>query len=295
MTTTTIPAEYRPALESDDFEGESFADRQARLKALGVPVFDPADLTPDEAARLLETVPNGWDYVWEALADRAENRHVPETHRDDDVEEPSSSGGHREGSGMRRSNGISDKQRAFILRLLGEKDLTASTAIREIDTLRNGGEALAEYLDSLTGGRDGTGSALIDALIALPYRRQENTDDRPSSGLDLSNLPSGRYAVPGGDTRLKIRVDNVEKGKWAGWVFVKDGAAYGNEKRYGAQRPGQTYQGEVEDALRTIAADPKAATVAYGRLVGRCGVCGRRLEDEASVEAGIGPVCAETF
>ena len=42
----------------------------------------------------------------------------------------------------------------------------------------------------------------------------------------------------------------------------------------------------------SILADPKAAMVAYGKLVGKCGKCGRKLEDADSVAAGIGPVCA---
>lgn len=115
---------------------------------------------------------------------------------------------------------------------------------------------------------------------------------KPESGLDLSDLPAGYYAVPGGETRLKLRVKKPTEGKWAGWVFVDDGAAYGHGKKYGSQRPGATYRGQVVEALEAIAQDPRAASKAYGRLVGRCGVCGRHLEDETSVAEGIGPICA---
>jgi len=111
------------------------------------------------------------------------------------------------------------------------------------------------------------------------------------SGLDLSDLPSGKYAVPGGDTRLKVLVQNVEKGKWAGWVFVKDAAVYGNGRRYGSQKPGAEYRGDIADALAAIIADPHAAMAAYGHLTGTCGRCGLHLEDETSVARGIGPVC----
>lgn len=41
-----------------------------------------------------------------------------------------------------------------------------------------------------------------------------------------------------------------------------------------------------------IAVDPEAASRAYGREIGSCGRCGRRLTDEESRAAGIGPVCA---
>jgi len=115
-------------------------------------------------------------------------------------------------------------------------------------------------------------------------------------GIDLSDLVPGYYAVPGGDTRLKLAISHGKAGgKWEGWSFVKDGAEYGSGERYGMQRPGQAYRGKVEDALRTIVADPKAAMVAYGKLVGRCGACGAKLEDESSVAAGIGPICAGKF
>lgn len=113
--------------------------------------------------------------------------------------------------------------------------------------------------------------------------------------LDLTSLPSGHYAISGGDTRLKLRIDNVKQGKWAGWVFVKDGAEYGQGQRYGSQRPGGLYQGKVSDALAAILNDPKAAVAAYGHLTGTCGVCGHHLEDADSIARGIGPVCNKKF
>ena len=113
--------------------------------------------------------------------------------------------------------------------------------------------------------------------------------------IDLSDLRSGKYAVPGGDTRLKLRISR-SKGNGstpAGTIFVSDDAEYGSRKNYGRQDVDGLYRGEVKDALRAILADPKAAMVAYGQLVGVCGNCGRRLEDEESVRAGIGPICAQ--
>jgi len=116
------------------------------------------------------------------------------------------------------------------------------------------------------------------------------------TGLDLSGLVPGYYAVPNGDTRLKLAISHGKKGgKWEGYSFVKDGAEYGSQERYGMQRPGQPYRGKVQDALEAILEDPKAAMVAYGKLVGRCGACGAILEDENSVAAGIGPICAQKW
>lgn len=116
------------------------------------------------------------------------------------------------------------------------------------------------------------------------------------SDIDLSKIPEGFYAVPGGDTRLKVCIERPSPpSKWSGFIFVSDGAKYGQQKKYGRQAPGKLYTGDIKDALRAIVADPKAASAAYGKLVGRCGLCGRKLEDEASIARGIGPVCAEKF
>lgn len=112
--------------------------------------------------------------------------------------------------------------------------------------------------------------------------------------IDLTKVPSGMYAVPNGETRLKVQIKRGT-GKWQGWIFVSDGAVYGQARHYGAQKPGETYRGKIEEALRAIAADPRTASQAYGRLTGSCGVCGRHLEDKDSVKRGIGPICADNM
>lgn len=117
----------------------------------------------------------------------------------------------------------------------------------------------------------------------------------PADAIDVRSL-KGYYAVPDGETRLKLRVKHPGKdSKYHGWVFVDDGAHYGSGQKYGSQRPGGVYNGIVREQLRAILADPLAAQIAYGKLTGVCGHCGRPLEDEASVARGIGPVCAEKF
>ena len=117
-------------------------------------------------------------------------------------------------------------------------------------------------------------------------------DPSKTTGLDLTPLRDGYYAVPDGDTRLKLRIRRGKAGyKWDGWIFVNDGAAYGSRKTYGKQAPSGKYQGDVPDALEAILEDPYKAMTAYGRLTGTCGNCGRLLENEESIEAGIGPIC----
>lgn len=112
-----------------------------------------------------------------------------------------------------------------------------------------------------------------------------------TGGLDLTELPSGYYAVPKGDTRLKVRVNHVTKGKWDGFTFVDDGAEYGSQQKYGMQAPDGIYKGQIEEQLAKIVADPEAAGREYAALTANCYRCNRRLEDETSVELGIGPIC----
>lgn len=52
---------------------------------------------------------------------------------------------------------------------------------------------------------------------------------------------------------------------------------------------------EQQTAVLNVIADPKGAAVKHGKLTGTCAVCGRELTDQASIDAGIGPVCATKF
>lgn len=49
----------------------------------------------------------------------------------------------------------------------------------------------------------------------------------------------------------------------------------------------------LKAALMAVQGDPIGAATEYGRETGRCSVCGRTLTDPLSIQAGIGPVCAE--
>lgn len=165
-----------------------------------------------------------------------------------------------------------------------------------LDWLKSETAAGNEFAGSLLakGVRFGT---LTDGQLNAVLRNLDEgreTDD-PESELDISTL-KGYYAVPDGDTRLKLCVRKPGKNsRWHGWTFVDDGAAYGSRQTYGKQAPDGVYKGRVQEQLAAILADPFAAQVAYGKLTGTCGACGRILEDEDSVAAGIGPICAAKY
>lgn len=52
---------------------------------------------------------------------------------------------------------------------------------------------------------------------------------------------------------------------------------------------------DVLARLQAIAANPLEAAVRYGRQTGTCSCCGRELTNKASIEAGIGPICAQKW
>jgi hypothetical protein len=49
------------------------------------------------------------------------------------------------------------------------------------------------------------------------------------------------------------------------------------------------------ETILQAAADPLGAAVAFGKETGSCSCCGRELTVKASIERGIGPICAEKF
>ena len=65
-----------------------------------------------------------------------------------------------------------------------------------------------DHLGQIVGGADE--APPHDVIYwARNGRRLDAADPEELVGLDLSALPSGRYAVPDGETRLKVRVDNL--------------------------------------------------------------------------------------
>lgn len=143
----------------------------------------------------------------------------------------------------------------------------------------------------LTEKQVASATSMRTKVEARETERNTGSNHGSKTGLDLSDLPAGFYAVPGGDTRLKVVVNKPTSGRWDGFTFVHDGAEYGARTKYGMQAPDGTYRGKIEDQLRTIVADPQAAGRAYAAITTRCYRCNRKLEDETSVELGIGPIC----
>lgn len=52
---------------------------------------------------------------------------------------------------------------------------------------------------------------------------------------------------------------------------------------------------ETSERLLAIAADPRGEAVRHGQRTGTCSCCGRELTKHTSIDAGIGPICAEKW
>lgn len=144
---------------------------------------------------------------------------------------------------------------------------------------------------------DGMVKAILkcrQADIDRQARLERAAKERVQSGRDLTCLPIGRtYAAVDNDSDgvTFLIIDRpADDSKWSGWVFVKQQVS-DNETKIGSQRPGETYVGQWANLIDRVLADPVAAVVRYGVELGKCGVCGRTLTNQASRDAGIGPVC----
>lgn len=77
--------------------------------------------------------------------------------------------------------------------------------------------------------------------------------------------------------------------------------AYGEQPAYEGKITGGKFYGvraSAEDTpakLLAIATDPRGEAVRYGQRTGTCSCCGRELTKHSSIEAGIGPICAEKW
>lgn len=81
----------------------------------------------------------------------------------------------------------------------------------------------------------------------------------------------------------------------AGAIYVTEGETYLGKVVAGKFQRVRACDDATETRILAVAADPKQAAIAYGRRFGSCSVCGRELTRHASIDAGIGPICAEKY
>lgn len=130
-------------------------------------------------------------------------------------------------------------------------------------------------------------------------------------GLDISNLPDGRYAAPdpsGKNDYIFLVVKRVRKTTQRDRRFQYGIRVTGDEivvagtievriwssdtkEWIGQQKPNDVYRGKYENELELIMMMPEPWAILFGRLLGYCGRCGKRLTDDISREIGLGLEC----
>ena len=176
-----------------------------------------------------------------------------------------------------RTNGT-DAHRALDLDDLGKWD-----ASKMIDELRNAQRTSPKYDD---GFRDCLNYKSCGHLTRNASRFCASCESAMiADGRSVpapSPLPvveDGRYAIDIDDTTKFYRVNTGRDGRK--WLDVQASDDFHPIHNYATKHA----------ILTAIAADPRAALVRYGQLLGKCGICGRTLTDEQSRSDGIGPIC----
>jgi Family of unknown function (DUF6011) len=201
--------------------------------------------------------PNALD---RALAERAATERKP------------SGNGNGNGSSSRKPGAATEKAQGYAVKLMGMKQSEKLPSL-----LRQAGERVVAggSIDWMTC-RD-----LIDALKDLPWRPRETKAaapvakaKAPAAERTVSEpVTDGFYKL--GEQFVKVQLNQAGTRLYAkvwdgcGWEFA----------------PGVVGKLSLEMALT------QAQAAEFGHLYGSCCICGRRLTDEASISAGIGPIC----
>lgn len=146
----------------------------------------------------------------------------------------------------------------------------------------------------------------IAAIRRGMLRDETRAAERAARTADVANmgplLEAFQKASDAGLKRPTLRVEGYvfskapATGQNAGHLYVK------NEGQYlGKISPDAVFMytrdvdSETVAAVVEIASNLLEATTAHGKRTGQCSCCGRELTNKDSIEAGIGPVCAEKW
>jgi Family of unknown function (DUF6011) len=160
----------------------------------------------------------------------------------------------------------SDKQQAFITRLMDEKETHNLANVVDVKTLTSK-----------------QASEIIETLIAAPRKAPVMVEHRSGVMVAKAEVADGIYSKDG--IVYKVQYNREKTGLYAK-VLVVDGPGEAHFNYFGSVRKtGLTAQDKMtlEQAKE------------FGALYGTCCNCGRTLTDEKSIEAGIGPICAGKF
>lgn len=176
------------------------------------------------------------------------------------------------GAAAQVAAGPSEKQIALITKLYGEKDWAGVIGDFDVDTNQP-----VPDLSTLTPGREGTASKLIDALFAAPRKQVQRQAEK--------EWQAGAYITADG------RVIRVYLGQQSGKMLSTELVdATSTDRDVAWNYLGLASKNVPADA-RLMTPEEAEAASAGNADHGWCCVCGRELDVPESVARGIGPVC----
>lgn len=154
---------------------------------------------------------------------------------------------------------------------------------------------------SLSDNQIAAAKKMITKVEATRAAKAKAAEENKVDGIDLTPIREMfETARTSGYKRPIYRAEGLiisrapDHGKNPGALYVKtfELDEYQGKILETTFQPAREAKPETAEALKTIAADPRAAAVAFGRRTGSCACCGRELTNHNSIELGIGPVCA---
>lgn len=146
--------------------------------------------------------------------------------------------------------------------------------------------------------------AAVQRIIADEPKREAERAERAASAPVVSVDAIERAfasAQEKGIKRPKMRLADFRfalapaTGRNAGAIYVTEGDEYLGKISGGRFFGVATCPTEKGAEVVAVASDPHQAAVAYGRRTGSCAICARELTNHASIDLGIGPICAAKY
>lgn len=175
-----------------------------------------------------------------------------------------------------KAPGATEKQVAFIRDLLDEKEVVPED-----------GETIESLKEKASDISKRAASSWIEKLLTLPNRKADRETAKKWSAPSPEELPAGRYAIreTEGD---ELRFYKVWRGT-RNPDYAKVYLLHGPDETALSWKSGATIMKKI------VFAGPRDAAITYGREIGACSTCGKRLTNRLSRALGIGPICGGRF
>lgn len=146
--------------------------------------------------------------------------------------------------------------------------------------------------------------AAVQRIIAEQPKREAERAERAANAPVVTVEAIERAfssAQDKGIKRPKMRLAGFKfslapaTGRNAGAIYVTEGEEYLGKIAGGRFFGVATCTADKTDQVVSLASNPHEAAVAYGRRTGSCAICARELTNHASIDLGIGPICAAKY